>query len=89
MKIVVDGHKFDTTKAKKHYKLSYWNSHNWINGNLWISSKNVFYMEEPTRWSNYAGNYRMTSPIEILSTYREYLNETEIEEIAKYIDDWE
>jgi hypothetical protein len=89
MKIVVEGHKFDTSKAKKHYKLAYWDQHNWINGNLWISSKNVFYMEEPTQWSNYAENYRLTSAEEILENYRQYLDGPEIEEISQYVEDWE
>jgi hypothetical protein len=49
MKIVVEGRKFDTSKAKKHYKLAYWDQHNWHTGHLWISSKGDFYMEEPTQ----------------------------------------
>jgi hypothetical protein len=89
MKIVVDGHKFDTSKAKKHYKLAYWDNRNWHTGHLWISSKNVFYMEEPTQWSNYTGNYHLTTPEDILENYRQYLEESEIEEISKYVEGWE
>ena len=89
MKIVVEGHKFDTGKAKKFYKLRYWDEHNWHSGNLWISSKGLFYMEEPTQWSNYAGMYRMTSAEEMLENYRRYLEDSEIEEIAEYVEGWE
>jgi len=89
MKIVVEGHKFDTGKAKRHIKLAYWNNSNWINGNLWISSKNVFYMEEPTQWSNYAGNYHLTTPEDVLENYRQYLEDSEIEESSQYIEGWE
>jgi hypothetical protein len=89
MKIVVAGHRFDTDKAKKHYKLAYWDNRNWHTGHLWISSKGAFYMEEPTQWSNYAGNYRLTSPEEILENYRQYLESSEIEEISAYVEGWE
>lgn len=89
MKIVVEGRKFDTSKAKKHYKLAYWDQRNWHTGHLWISSKGDFYMEEPTQWSNYAGNYHLTTPEDILENYRQYLEEAEIEEISQYVEGWE
>jgi hypothetical protein len=89
MKIVIDKKRFDTTKAKRHIKLARWNGSNHILGNLWISSTGTFYMEEPAQWSNHAGNYRLTTPEEILQKYRRFLRENEIEELASYVEGWE
>ena len=89
MRIVLGNHRFDTTKAKRHITLDHWDGSNRQLGNLWITTKNVFYMEEPTQWSNFTENYRLTTPSEILEDYRRYLTEEEIDEIAGYIEDWE
>lgn len=88
MKIVIEGHRFDTTKAEKHWQLAFWDQHNWIRGELYKSSKGKWYMLSPSQWSN-EQNWLMTSPAEILESYRDFLQEDAIEEIAKYIDDWE
>jgi len=88
MKIVVDGHKFDTSKAKRHYTMANFDGHNQITGDLYISSKGQWYMYSPSQWGN-GHRWQMTSPEEILEQYREFFDEKEIEEISAHVEGWE
>jgi hypothetical protein len=88
MKIVIEGHRFDTNKAEKHYELTHFDGHNHITGDLFKSSKGKWYMWTPSQWAN-CHSWIMTSPAEILEQYRDFLKEDEIEEISQYVEGWE
>lgn len=94
MKIVINGHRFDAAKAKKHYTLEAFDDRsNRVTGDVYLSSKGQWYLETPSQWAN--GHYWMLSTAaEILSEYGSYLTESEKAEIATLGDggkplDWE
>lgn len=88
MKIVIEGHRFDTNKAEKHYELARFDGHNHIRGDLFKSSKGKWYMWTPSQWGN-GHRWELTSPAEILEHYRDFLSDVEIEEISQYVEGWE
>jgi hypothetical protein len=87
-KIVIEGLRFDTKKAAQHWRMSNWDGHNNIDGDLYRSSKGAWYMFVPTQWSNYE-HWILTSPAEVLENYRDFFGEEAIEQIAAYVEDWE
>jgi hypothetical protein len=87
-KIVIEGQRFDTSKAKKQWNMAYWDGSNWIQGELYLSSKGQWYMYSPSQWSN-GHHWELTSPAEVLENYRNYFEDPVIEEIAAYVEDWE
>jgi hypothetical protein len=87
MKIVIEGSRFDTEKAQ-HWDLSLWDGHNWIQGDLYRSSKGTWYVNTPSQWSN-GHHWELTTPAQALEDYRQFLEDSQVEEISKYVDDWE
>jgi hypothetical protein len=80
--VAIEGHIFDTSKAKKHYELRYWDDHNWIEGDLYESSHGTWYVYTPSQWRA-ASYWRITTAQEAVEEYRNYLSQKEIEEIIE------
>jgi hypothetical protein len=81
MNVAIEGHLFDTTKAKKHYELRYWDGNNWITGDLYQSSRGTWYVYTPSQWAD-RRSWELISIQEALERYREYLSEDEIDQIV-------
>jgi hypothetical protein len=81
-KVCIDGHRFDTNKAKHHWELCRFDGHNHHTGDLYVSSKGQWYVETPDQWPT-RRRWELTTPNAVLSAYQIYLTEAEITEIAE------
>jgi hypothetical protein len=89
MKLTIDGHRFDTTKATLHIPLWYCDGVRAITGDVYRSSNGLWYVETPSQWSNYR-SWRIMDPAEILDEYDRYLKDEDKEQIANAAGlDWE
>ena len=79
MIIAIDGHRFDTTKARKTWNLRYHDGNNFHEGDLYLSSRGAWYIETPSQWSN-GHRWELTDVIE---RYSHYLSQTAIAEILE------
>jgi len=79
--VAIEGHVFDTSKAKKHYELRYWDDHNWITGDLYQSSRGTWYVHTPSEWAQ-RRTWKLISAQEAIERYRAYLSDEEIEQIV-------
>jgi hypothetical protein len=89
-KICINGHRFDTAKVSHHWGLERqddrYNNHT---GDVYRSSKGVWYVETPSQWANMHSWVIMT-PDEILNEYADYLTDYDKEEITKVAGlDWD
>jgi len=80
--VVVEGHRFDTSKAKKSWRLDYFDGHNQHWGALYLSSRGTWYVETPSQWSN-GNRWELTDPQEAIERYGRGLKEEAIEEILE------
>jgi len=80
--IAINGHRFDTNKAKKHYELYYHDGHNRHTGDLYLSSKDTWYIVTPSQWAN-GHRWELIDPADAIERYAEYLSEDEIKEIME------
>lgn len=83
MKISIDGHHFNTAKAKARWTLAWWDDHsNSHTGSVYLSSSGVFYVLTPSQWTN-RQSWVIMSATDILSEYDRYLEDDEKMEIAE------
>lgn len=83
MKVSIDGHHFDTAKAKRHWVLEWFDPQsNRHTGDLYLSSSGVFYVWTPSQWAN-QHSWCLMSASEILANFDNYLEDHEKEEIAE------
>jgi hypothetical protein len=87
MKVSIDGHLFDTEKAKKEYSLADWDGSNWHRGVAYLSGSGIWYIKTPSQWANMHRWEILGEGKEgaraLLEEYMDYLEEDEIDEIAK------
>jgi hypothetical protein len=90
MKVSIEGHRFDTEKAKLHVQLYRLDDRsNQHTGDVYMSSKGMWYVYTPSQWAN-MHSWVLMSPEEILSEYDSYLTQEQKEEIAFEAElDWE
>lgn len=67
-KVAIDGHIFETSKARWHVSLDYWDGHNMQYGDVYESTTGIFYVYTPSQWSN-GHRWEIQSPQEILANY--------------------
>ncbi len=83
MKICIEGHRFDTDKAKTHIELEMIDDRsNRHTGDAYMSTKGQWYVYTPSQWGN-MHHWTLSSAAEILDNYDAYLSDTEKEEIAE------
>ena len=76
-KVFIDGHVFDTDKARWTASLDYVDANsNLHTGRAYRSSTGIFYVYTPSQWGN-MHSWIIMSPKEILDAYGEYLSEDE------------
>ena len=80
--IAIDGHRFDTSKAKKHFQLYHHDGNNRLTGGLYLSSKGTWYVETPSQWAN-GHRWELIDPADAIERYSDYLSQVEIAEIIK------
>lgn len=78
--IAIDGHRFDTDKAKHTWPLQYHDGHNNFTGELFLSSRGTWYVYTPSQWAN-GHRWELTDPADVLERYQDYLSEAEKIEI--------
>ena len=89
MKVTIEGHHFDTKKAPHHWGLSYWDGNNNHTGDVYLSSKGVWYVYTPSQWAN-QHSWMLMDASEILTEYDSYLDDEEKSEIAELANlEWE
>jgi len=49
---IINGRRFDTKKAIRHWSLNYHDGRNLYEGDLYLSSKGNFYCFTPSQWGN-------------------------------------
>ena len=85
----IDGILFDTGRARKHYNLSWLDAHsNNITGDLYLSPKDIWYVNTPSEWANchrweILGGNKKEGAKYALELYSDFLEKSEIEEIAQ------
>lgn len=67
-KVAIDGHIFDTSKARWHASLDHWDGNNMQYGDVYESSTGIFYVYTPSQWSN-CHRWEIQTPREILQNY--------------------
>lgn len=87
-KVSVDGHLFDTGMAKKHWDLEWFDGNsNLHSGDLYVSTTDIWYALSPSQWANGHSWELLGSgekgAKEALLRYSDYLEQSEIEEIAE------
>ncbi len=81
--ICIEGHRFDTTKAKAHYELRWVDDRSNVHkGELYLSKKGTWYVYTPSQWSN-MHHWEITSAEEALEAYDQYLEDEEKKEIIE------
>jgi hypothetical protein len=50
--VCIEGHRFDTEKAKRTWSLDFHDGNNMHYGDLYLSSRGTWYCETPSQWSN-------------------------------------
>ena len=80
-KVVIEGHRFDTKKAKIRFDLQYFDGNNSHTGKLYCSSTGVWYVYTPSQWSNQHA-WEVIDPTEALERYDRYLTDEHKEKIA-------
>lgn len=83
--ITIDGHRFDTAKAKAHFELDHHDGNNRHTGDLYLSSKGTWYVYTPSQWAN-GHRWELVDPTTALERYHEYLTNDERAEIIKLAD---
>lgn len=78
--VVIEGHRFDTSKAKKSWSLDYHDGHNCHTGDLYLSSRGTWYCCTPSQWSN-GHRWEIGDPAELVEQYGRGLDDDELEEI--------
>lgn len=80
MIIAIDGRRFDTAKARKHYRLDHHDGRNRHTGDLYLSTRGTWYVETPSQWSN-GHRWELVDPAVVVERYQDYLTQDEIVEI--------
>ena len=78
--VLIDGHRFDTEKAKREWDPSYHDGHNRFSGELYLSSKGTWYVHTPSQWAN-GHRWEIGDPADLIEQYGEGLDDEEREEI--------
>jgi hypothetical protein len=76
----IDGHRFDTDKAKKHWHMRHFDGNNVLKGDLYLSSRGTWYMYTPSQWSN-GHRWELSDPADLLERYGDYFDDDEKAEI--------
>ena len=76
----IDGHRFDTDKAQRHWTMWHFNGHNILTGDLYLSSKGTWYIYTPSQWSN-GHRWEVVDPADVLERYGDYFDGEEKTEI--------
>ena len=80
-KVYIDGHVFETSKAKWHTDLETFDRQsNRITGDVYESSTGIFYVNTPSQWSN-MHTWQIMEASEILTLYGEMIGD----EAADYL----
>lgn len=77
-KVYIDGHEFETDKAKWHTSLDRIDNY----GGVYQSPTGIFYVREPSHWSNHQV-WEITSAEIVLELYGEYLDEGDVEYLTE------
>jgi hypothetical protein len=80
MIVAIEGHRFDTAKAKRSWPLSHFDGNNRHTGTLYLSSKGTWYIETPSQWAS-GHRWELIDPQDAIERYDQYLNQDELEEI--------
>jgi len=78
--ILIDGHRFDTEKAKKSWSLNYHDGKNLYTGDLYLSSRGTWYVYTPSQWGN-GHRWEIGDPAVLIEQYGEGLSDEEREEV--------
>lgn len=82
MKIVLNGIRLDTTKAKLHVSLDHHDGSNMIEGDVYQSASGKhWYVYTPSQWSN-GHRWEMSTPTRILEDYGRELSDADREAIS-------
>lgn len=81
MIIGINGHRFDTNKAHRHWQMACCDNHgNHHTGDLYLSSKGTWYVWTPSQWAN-RHRWELIDPQDVIELYRQYFSQDEIAEI--------
>jgi predicted heme/steroid binding protein len=80
--VAIDGHRFETEKAKKSWELSHFDGHNRHTGRLYLSSRGTWYVSTPSQWSN-GHRWELIDPATAIERYSEHLEQGEVAEILE------
>lgn len=80
MIVAIEGHRFDTSKAKNTWDIGYHDGHNLLTGDLYLSSKGTWYVFTPSQWAD-GHRWELIDPADAIERYGEHLDDDVIEEI--------
>jgi hypothetical protein len=83
MIVAIDGRRFDTAKAKAHYRLDYHDGRNRHTGDLYLSARGTWYVETPSQWAN-GHRWELIDPAVAVERYQDYLTQDEIVDILTF-----
>ena len=78
--VLIEGHPFNTEKAKREWSLNYFDGHNHHTGELYLSSKGTWYCHTPSQWAN-GHRWEIGDPAVLIEKYGEGLDDEERAEI--------
>jgi kynurenine formamidase len=81
-KVYIDGHVFETSKAKWHASLDHFDGNNNIYGDVYESTTGIFYVFTPSQWSN-RHSWEINEPSEIIAQYGSMLSDEAAEYLIK------
>src|SRR5262245_22735355 len=84
MKITIDGHNFDTEKAKAHWTPTFFdNQSNSHDAELYLNSTGLLYGNGLSQWANMHGPFEIMTAQRVLEEYGNALKDEEKAEIAR------